>query len=77
MPKLPILKGKQVLDALTSASGGFYVHHQRGSHVRLKHLSKKNLRITIPVHNKDLPDRTLRRILKQADLTDEQFMKLL
>lgn len=77
MPKLPILKGKQVLDALTSSGGGFYVHHQRGSHVRLKHSFKKNLRITIPVHNKDLPERTLRRILKQANLSDEEFLQLL
>ncbi|MBN1376431.1 MAG: type II toxin-antitoxin system HicA family toxin [Dehalococcoidia bacterium] len=77
MPKLPILKGKEVLDALTSTKGGFFVHHQRGSHARLKHQTKKNLRVTIPIHSKDLPDRTLRRILKQAGLSDEEFLKLL
>jgi predicted RNA binding protein YcfA (HicA-like mRNA interferase family) len=77
MPKLPVLKGKEVLAALTSTKGGFFVHHQHGSHARLKHITKKNLRITIPIHSKDLPDRTLRRVIKQADMTEEEFLKLL
>jgi len=77
MPKLPILKGKQVLDALISTKGGFYIHHQRGSHVRLKHTSRKDLRVTVPVHSKDLPERTLRRIIKQTGLSDEEFTVLL
>ena len=77
MPKLPILKGKQVLDALVSIKGSFYVHHQRGSHARLKHTTRTNLRVTIPIHNRDLPERTLRRILKQAGLSEEEFIKLL
>ena len=77
MPKLPVLKGKQVLDILISAQGGFYIHHQRGSHVRLKHKTRENLRVTIPVHNKDLPGRTLRRILKQARLSDQEFTGLM
>jgi len=75
MPGLPTLKGREVLRALRR--GGFYVHHQRGSHARLLHGVKTNLRVTVPIHNKDLPEKTLRRILKQADLTDEGFLKLL
>ncbi|MBM3176284.1 MAG: addiction module toxin, HicA family, partial [Chloroflexi bacterium] len=39
--------------------GGFFVHHQRGSHARLRHRVKKNLRVTIPVHTKDVPEITL------------------
>ena len=77
MPKLPILKGKQVLDALVSTKGGFFIHHQKGSHARLKHTTKKNLRVTVPIHSSDLPERTLRRILKQAGLGDDEFIRLL
>ncbi len=77
MPKLPILKGKQVLEALISTKGSFFIHHQRGSHARLKHTSKTNLRVTIPIHSKDLPEKTLRRIIKQAGLSEEEFTKLL
>ncbi|MBN1691377.1 MAG: type II toxin-antitoxin system HicA family toxin [Dehalococcoidia bacterium] len=29
------------------------------------------------MHSKDLPERTLRRILKQAGLSDEEFTRLL
>jgi predicted RNA binding protein YcfA (HicA-like mRNA interferase family) len=77
MPKLPILKGKQVLEALVSTRGGFFIHHQRGSHARLEHATRKNLRLTVPIHGKDLPERTLRRILKQAGLSEEEFIRLL
>jgi len=75
MPALPTLKGREVLRALLK--GGFYIHHQRGSHARLFHQSRPELRVTVPVHSKGLPEKTLRRILKQADLTDEEFLDLL
>jgi predicted RNA binding protein YcfA (HicA-like mRNA interferase family) len=77
MPKLPVLKGKEILNILTSLNGGFFVHHQRGSHARLKHKVKTYLSVTIPVHSKDVPQMTLRRILRQADLSEEEFLKLL
>jgi predicted RNA binding protein YcfA (HicA-like mRNA interferase family) len=75
MATLPPLKSAEVLQALFRA--GFYVHHQRGSHARLLHKEKRELRVTVPIHNRDLPEKTLRRILKQVDLTDEAFIKLL
>jgi predicted RNA binding protein YcfA (HicA-like mRNA interferase family) len=75
MPALPALKGHEVVQALLRA--GFYIHHQRGSHTRLFHRDRAELRVTVPVHNKDIPEKTLRAILKQADLTDEGFLKLL
>ncbi len=75
MSKLPTLKGQEVLKALLKS--GFYIHHQKGSHARLFHTSRPELRVTIAIHNKDLPEKTLRAILKQADLTEEVFIKLL
>jgi predicted RNA binding protein YcfA (HicA-like mRNA interferase family) len=75
-PKLPVLKPKQVVAALLRA--GFYVHHQRGSHARMLHALRPELRVTVPIHNKDLPPSFLKhRILRQAGLTEEQFLKLL
>ena len=38
---------------------------------------RTELRVTVPVHSKDLPEKTLRAILKQTDITDEEFLKLL
>jgi predicted RNA binding protein YcfA (HicA-like mRNA interferase family) len=74
-PTLPILKPKQVLRALERA--GYYIHHQTGSHARLFHKNRPELRVTIPIHSKDLPAATLHRILKQADLSIEEFEKFL
>ena len=36
MPKLPRISAKKVLRALLRA--GFYIHHQTGSHVNLRHV---------------------------------------
>jgi len=74
-PPLPILKPKQVLRALERA--GYYIHHQTGSHARLFHKNRPELRVTIPIHSKDLPAATLHRILKQANLSIEEFEKFL
>ena len=75
-PKLPVLKPKQVVAALERA--GFYMHHQRGSHARLLHRTRLDLHVTVPIHNKDVPPSLLKhRILKQADPTEEEFLKLL
>jgi predicted RNA binding protein YcfA (HicA-like mRNA interferase family) len=75
MPKLPGINGHEVLRVLLKA--GFYIHHQSGSHARLFHNQRPELRVTIPVHKKDLPEKTLKSILKQADLEETEFLKLL
>lgn len=76
MAKLPVLKPKQVVAALERA--GFYIQRQRGSHARLLHCTRPDLHVTVPIHNKDIPPSLLKhRILKQAGLTDEEFLSLL
>lgn len=75
MPALPSVKGRELLRALLK--GGFYIHHQKGSHARLFHKDRPELRVTVSMHNRDLPEKILRRILKQADLTEEEFLMLL
>jgi len=75
-PKLPVLKPKEVIAALLRA--GFYVHHQKGSHARLLHRTKAGLHVTVPIHSKDIPPSLLKhRILKQANLSEEEFLELL
>jgi predicted RNA binding protein YcfA (HicA-like mRNA interferase family) len=75
MDSLPVLKPRLVINALLR--GGFYIHHQTGSHVRLVHETRPDLRVTVPIHSKDTPKGTLRRIIRQADLTVEEFLQLL
>jgi predicted RNA binding protein YcfA (HicA-like mRNA interferase family) len=74
-PKLPVLRGKEVIRALERA--GFYIHHQTGSHARLFHRTRPDLRITIPVHSGDLPNSILKSIIRQAGMSNEEFLKLL
>jgi predicted RNA binding protein YcfA (HicA-like mRNA interferase family) len=73
--RLPACTGFDVLRALERA--GFYVHHARGSHHSLRHPQKPDLRVVVPVHCRDLPPGTLRAIIKQSRLTEEQFIALL
>jgi len=74
-PSLPSLKPKEVLTALKRA--GFYIHHQTGSHIVLKHPSKPTKRVVLPYHNKDLKKGTLRGILKQSGLSIDEFLNLI
>ncbi|MGH7792512.1 MAG: type II toxin-antitoxin system HicA family toxin [Thermodesulfobacteriota bacterium] len=50
-PSLPTLKPKEVLSALQRA--GFYIHHQTGSHIVLKHPSQSSKRVVLPYHNRE------------------------
>jgi len=74
-PSFPTLKPKEVLSALQRA--GFYIHHQTGSHIVLKHPSQSSKRVVLPYHNKDLKRGTLQGILKQAGLSVKEFLKYL
>ncbi|HEV2491470.1 MAG TPA: type II toxin-antitoxin system HicA family toxin [Terriglobia bacterium] len=56
---------------------GFYIHHQTGSHARLLHRIRTELRVTVPIHAKDVPPSLLKRILRQAALSEEEFWSFL
>ena len=74
--KLPVLKSKQVIRVFLR--NGFYIHTQRGSHIHLRHYTKKHLRVTIPFHtNFDLPPSIIQSILKQAEISKKEFLELL
>jgi predicted RNA binding protein YcfA (HicA-like mRNA interferase family) len=72
MPKLPILKPRQVIAALEKA--GFRQVRQKGSHVQLK---RGNLLVTVPNHPGDLNPNVLKSILRQAQMSLEEFETLL
>ena len=72
--ELPVLKSKEVVDVLLRA--GFSVKRQTGSHVIL-YKSELRRPLSIPVHAKDLPKGILRTIIRQANLTIEEFLHFL
>ena len=75
MPKLPRIPSSLVIRALKRAR--FYEFHQSGSHIQLRHLDNSDLMITIPFHRKDLTPKTLKSIIKQANLTIKEFINLI
>lgn len=75
MSKLPRIPSLLVIRALKRAR--FYEYHRSGNHIQLHHFDNPNLRVTIPFHRKDLSPKTLKSIIKQADLTVEEFIDLL
>jgi len=72
--ELPVLKPLQVMQALEKA--GFERKRQTGSHVILY---KPGFRrpISIPQHPQDMPNGTLRAIIREAGLTVRQFLAFL
>lgn len=72
MTKLPVVSAKRVIKALTKA--GYHVHDQKGSHIHLRHPTRKSL--TIPYH-KTIARGTLRTIIREAGLTVKEFVDLL
>lgn len=73
--KLPRVSGEQLVRALERA--GFEKKRQKGSHVHLRRESDQR-RVTVPVHKgADLPIGTLRGILRDAEISPEDFRQLL
>ncbi|MGD0996486.1 MAG: type II toxin-antitoxin system HicA family toxin [Candidatus Bathyarchaeia archaeon] len=75
MPKLKPVSGLKIIKALGKA--GFQVVGRKGSHVRLKRKTADRVYIVVvPVHP-EVKTGTLKSILRQAGLTDEEFADLL
>jgi predicted RNA binding protein YcfA (HicA-like mRNA interferase family) len=68
MPKLPVLRPRQVIAALERA--GFRHVRQKGSHIQFK---RGNLLVTVPNHPGDLNPHVLKSILRQAQMDEEEF----
>ncbi|MEA2113261.1 MAG: type II toxin-antitoxin system HicA family toxin [Patescibacteria group bacterium] len=74
MPKLPVLKAKELVKILNKI--GFLKHHQVGSHAQFKHLDGR--RTTIPIHpGKDIYRGTLRNILRDIKISPREFAKFI
>ena len=74
MPRLPVVKATELIRALEQA--GFETVRQKGSHVRIRHPDGRV--VTVPVHpGQDIGRGLLRKILRDAELTRDEFMALL
>lgn len=72
--KLPVVKARQVIKVLEST--GFQAIRQSGSHVTYRHPDGRWT--IVSVHpGKTIPKGTLRKIIRDAGLTVEEFIDLL
>jgi len=75
MSRLPVITDREALRLLQRA--GFYVDRVRGSHTILLHPHKPGVRIVLAVHGEDLHPSELRRLLRAAQMSAEDFRKFL
>jgi predicted RNA binding protein YcfA (HicA-like mRNA interferase family) len=73
MSKLPRVSGEQVVAALQRL--GFRVRRQHGSHIIMRR-EEPFAQTVVPAH-RELDRGTLRAILRQIDLSVEDFIRLL
>ncbi len=75
MSQVPSLSYREVVRALKG--DGRIVVRQRGSHIRLhKRANDRVLKVTVPAH-RPIKRSTLSRIIKQAELDLDAFLRLL
>ncbi len=73
--KLPVISGKEAVKAFEKL--GYAPVRQNGSHIRMKHLSDASKTpISIPNH-KVLGKGLLRKLLRDADIKVEEFIKVI
>lgn len=72
MPRIPILSGETIVKVLEKI--GYFRTRQRGSHMRLKHEMRHA--VTVPDY-KTVGKGLLRKILRDAELTVEEFVYLI
>lgn len=74
MPKLPKLSGREAVKILSRL--GFVAKRQRGSHVIMIKISgDQKVGCVVPMH-KELKIGTLKGILEQAEIAEEEFLEL-
>ncbi len=73
--KLPVLSAREIIKMLEKK--GFVILRQKGSHISLyRKTGEKTLLVVVP-NKKEIKIGTLIGILKQANLTREEFSDLL
>lgn len=73
--RLPALTSRKVIQAVERA--GFVLYRVRGSHHQFVHPDRPERLVIVPYHGGDLRLGTLRSIIKQTGLSEEEFLALL
>lgn len=74
MPPLPVITAKELVRILER--NGYTSHRQKGSHLIMVQTDGKK-QIIVPMHARDLRTGTLRSIIRQLDMTVDEFVKMI
>jgi predicted RNA binding protein YcfA (HicA-like mRNA interferase family) len=74
LSKLPAISGREIVKILGKI--GFAIVGRKGSHVRMKRQRGKEVLIVIVPMHPELAKGTLRSVLRQANLTVEDLIRL-
>ena len=74
MSRLPAISGREMVKILGKI--GFAIVGRKGSHVRMKRRRGKEVLIVIVPMHPELAKGTLRSVLRQANLTVEDLIRL-
>jgi predicted RNA binding protein YcfA (HicA-like mRNA interferase family) len=74
LARLPGVRPQELIRALEK--GGFEFIRQKGSHVTLDNSMTERM-VVVPVHPRELPRWLVKKIIKDAGLSEEEFRKLL
>lgn len=72
--RLPSVKSREVVKVLKRI--GFEEQRQTGSHLIMVHRIRRRI-IPVPIHTREMKRGLLTSIIKQADLTQKEFIDLL
>ena len=71
MARLPVLSGREILKILDNH--GFSIVGQKGSHIRLKKITPEKIYIVVVPQHKEIPIGTLKSIIRQSGLSEDEF----
>ena len=74
LARLPGARAREVSKALERA--GFLFDLQQGPHATYRHPQTKRTTV-VPMHSKELPRWLLKKIIKEAGLTEDEFRELM
>lgn len=72
--RIPQIKPQELIKILEKS--GFVIRRQSGSHIIMRNSLTKNIAI-VPVHAKDIKRGLLFGILKQANISQKEFWRML
>ena len=72
--RLPGVRAKELIKALEKA--GFEFQRQKGGHVSLRNPQTERTTV-VPVHTSEFPRWLLKKIIKDAGLSEDKFRELL